>query len=58
MWLDRSTVPPSCRSSRTTSLEDLLHQWVEAGGRLVEQQQLDVGGQRGDRATFCRLPLE
>ena len=38
--------------------EDGVHQRVEALGRLVQDQQLDVRRQRRDRATFCRLPFE
>ena len=40
-----------------TSPEDLLHQRVQAGGRLVEQQQLDVGGERGDQRDLLPVAL-
>ena len=38
-------------------LEDRLHQRVEAGGRLVEEQQLDVGGERGDQGDLLPVAL-
>lgn len=47
MWLDNNTVRPSVRSA-WMSAELLFHQRVEPGRWLVEQQQLDVGGERGD----------
>ena len=56
MWLESSTVRPRSRS-RTHSLEDLLHQRVEARGRLVEDQQLDVGGERGDEGDLLAVAL-
>ena len=46
MWLDSSTVRPSAFTSSDALLEDRLHQRVEPGRRLVEQQQLDVGRER------------
>ena len=45
---------PSCRSSDEL-LEDLLHQRIEPGGGLVEHEQLDVGGERGDERDL--LPV-
>ena len=37
--------------------EHRLHQRVEARGGLVEQQQLDVGGERGDQRHLLPVPL-
>ena len=37
--------------------EHRLHQRVEAGGRLVQQQQLDVGGQRRDQGHLLPVAL-
>ena len=37
--------------------EDLLHQRVQPGRRLVEDQQLDVGGQRGDQRDLLAVAL-
>ena len=37
--------------------EHRLHQRVQAGGRLVEQQQLDVGGERGDQRHLLPVAL-
>ena len=48
----RRRAPRGC-----TSLEHRLHQRVEAGGRLVEEQQLDVGGQRGDEGDLLPVAL-
>src|SRR5690606_11971308 len=39
------------------TLEDLLHQRVEPGGRLVQDQQVDVGGERGDQGDLLPVPL-
>ena len=38
--------------------EDQLHQGVEAARRLVEEQQVRAGGERGDSWTFWRLPFD
>ena len=57
MWLESSTVRPRSRNSSTQSLEDRLHQRVEARGRLVEHQQLDVGGERGDQGDLLPVAL-
>ena len=38
-------------------LEDRLHQRVEPGGRLVEDEQLDVGGERGDERDLLPVAL-
>jgi hypothetical protein len=37
--------------------EDGLHEWVEPGRGLVEQEQLDVGGQRGDQRDLLPVAL-
>src|SRR3954451_15196148 len=37
--------------------EDLLHQRIEAGRRLVEDQQLGVGGQRGHERALLAVAL-
>ena len=37
--------------------EDRLHQRVQPGGRLVEQEQLDVGGQGGDEGDLLPVAL-
>ena len=37
--------------------EDGLHQRVQPGGRLVEQEQLDVGGERGDEGDLLPVAL-
>ena len=57
MWLESSTVRPRRRSSATHCAEDLLHQRVQARGRLVEDQQLDVGRQRGDQRDLLAVAL-
>src|SRR5262245_57668764 len=38
-------------------LELFLHQRVEPGGRLVEQQQFDVGGEPGDERDLLAVAL-
>ena len=38
-------------------LEDLSHQRVEPRGRLVQQQQLDVGSKRGDQPDLLLVTL-
>ena len=38
-------------------LEGLLHQRVQPGGRLVEHQQLDLGGERGDQRDLLPVAL-
>ena len=43
MWLESSTAWPSVAELVDALAEDRLHQRVEAGRRLVEHQQLDVG---------------
>ena len=58
MWLDSSTVrSPRRFSSRMHLAEHLLHQRVQAGGRLVQDQQLDVGGERGDERHLLPVAL-
>ena len=57
MWLESSTVRPRARSSATHVAEDLLHQRVQARGRLVEDQQLDVGRQRRDQRDLLAVAL-
>ena len=52
---DSSTVCPRSRASRTQAAEHLLHQRVEPGGRLVEQQQVGPAGERGDEQDL--LPV-
>ena len=59
MWLDSSTVVPAAAPLGDAVGEDLLHQRVQPGGRLVQHQQVDVGAaSAATSATFCRLPLE
>ena len=57
MWLDSSTVRPWPCSSADALAEHLLHQRVQAGGRLVQQEQLDVGGERGDQRDLLPVAL-
>ncbi len=57
MWLDSSTVRPSARAWDDLLLEHLLHQGVEAGGRLVEEQEGDVGGEGGDEGDLLAVAL-
>jgi hypothetical protein len=38
-------------------LEHRFHEGVQAGGRLVEQQQLDVAGERGDQGDLLPVAL-
>ena len=38
-------------------LEDHLHERVEPGGRLVEEQQVDVGDERGDQGDLLPVAL-
>jgi O-methyltransferase involved in polyketide biosynthesis len=37
--------------------EDLLHQGIQARRGLVEHEQLDVGGQRGDERHLLAVAL-
>ena len=48
---------PSAAPRATHVLEDLLHERVEPGGRLVEEEQLDVGGQGGDEGDLLPVAL-
>ena len=58
MWLDSSTVRPRrlllarCTSRNTSSISG-----SRPGGRLVEDQQLDVGGERGDQGDLLPVAL-
>ncbi len=57
MWLDSSTVHAVLRAFADALLEGLLHQRVEPGGRLVEDEQLGLGGQRGDEGDLLPVAL-
>ena len=48
---------PRRGARRDARAEDLLHQRVEPGRRLVEDQQLDVGRQRGDERDLLAVAL-
>jgi hypothetical protein len=56
MWLDSSTVGP-LPPSLDALAEDLLHQRVQARGRLVEDEQLDVGRERRDQRHLLPVAL-
>ena len=49
--------PPSLPLLLDALAERGLHQRVEPGGRLVEQQQLHIGGERGDERDLLPVPL-
>jgi hypothetical protein len=51
---DRATPLPGLAHA---GLEDLLHERVQARGRLVQQQQLDVGGERCDQRDLLPVAL-
>ena len=57
MWLESSTVRPCLARLLDALLEDRLLQRVEAGGRLVEQEQLDVRGERRDQRDLLPVAL-
>ena len=57
MWLESSTVRPAARASSMHALEDRLLERVEAGGRLVEHEQLGVGGERRDERDLLPVAL-
>ena len=57
MWLDSSTVVPAATRSATHVGEHLLHQRVQPGRRLVEHQQVDVGGERRDQRDLLPVAL-
>ena len=57
MWLDSRTVHPSSRRSRTTSWKACFHERVQPGGRLVEHEQLGVGGEGGDEGDLLPVAL-
>ena len=57
MWLESSTVRPCVAQLDDALAEHRVHQRVEARGRLVEQQQLDVGGERGDQRDLLPVAL-
>ena len=55
---DMNTVRARARAFPGPGRALLLHQRVEAAGRLVQDQQLRVVHERRDSPTFCLLPLE
>ena len=57
MWLDSSTVRPAVAQLADDVLEDDLHQRVETGGRLVQEVELDVGGERRDERHLLPVAL-
>ncbi len=58
MWLDSRTVRPSrCCSSRITWRKTSSISGSRPGGRLVEDEQLDVGGERGDEGDLLPVAL-
>ena len=57
MWLDSSTVVPAPRTLGDARGEDLLHQRVQAGGRLVEDQQVRRRCERGDQGDLLPVAL-
>ena len=57
MWLDSSTVVPAADALGDAVGEDLLHQRVQPGGRLVEHQQVDVGGERRHQRHLLPVAL-
>ena len=57
MWLESSTVRPRLARLLDAGLEHRLHQRVEPGGRLVEDEQLGVGGERGDERDLLPVAL-
>ena len=48
---------PSLRRSRTTSWKACFHERVQPGGRLVEHEQLGVGGEGGDEGDLLPVAL-
>ena len=50
MWLDSSTAAPRLGDLVDALLKRLLHQRIQARGRLVEDVELGVGGERRDDA--------
>ena len=57
MWLDSRTVVPVGHPLRHAVVEDLLHQRVQAGRRLVEHEQVHVGGERRDQRDLLPVAL-
>ena len=57
MWLESSTVRPSPVISLMRVLEHRLHQRVEPRRRLVEDEQLGVGGERGHQRHLLAVAL-
>ena len=56
MWLDSSTVRPLAQLADDV-LEDRLHQRVEARRRLVQEVELDVGGERRHQRDLLPVAL-
>ena len=57
MWLDSSTVVPCGLVLGQALVEDLLHERVEAGGGLVQDEQVGRGGERGDQGDLLPVAL-
>ena len=57
MWLESSTVVPVGSELLDAVAEDLLHQRVQPGRRLVEEQQLHVGRERRDQGDLLPVAL-
>jgi hypothetical protein len=56
MWDDNNTVWPATLAS-STQRRNLLHQRLEPGRRLVEQQQIGSGHERRDQAHHLAVAL-
>ena len=57
MWLESRTVLPAALASRMTSWKTASISGSSPDGRLVEQQQLGVGGERGDDGDLLPVAL-
>ena len=57
MWLDSKHRRALLAAFADHALEQLLHQGVEPRGRLIEDDQLDVAGQRRDERDLLPVAL-